>query len=200
MVKFPRRSYLRCIHSDMQQEKRCETFLQFRTRKCRILVGTDVASRGLDVVGLNLVVNFDCAERGEDHLHRIGRVGRGATLVGSKKQHRAITFIGDRAVKQARHLVDWTPAAKNDEVLKKVLAGSGASVAIKKTRTQRRVEARKDPQEQGGGAEVDESEALRCWEDTKEADLAEEVESGVPKTQSASAKRRERRKKAVIKK
>mgnify|MGYP004004758041 FL=1 len=49
---------------------------QFRLGKTNILVATDLAARGLDIKGLDLVINFDMARSGDDHLHRIGRTGR----------------------------------------------------------------------------------------------------------------------------
>lgn len=123
------RMSVRGMHSDLSQEKRCDTYLKFKTNKFKILVATDIAARGLNIVGLNLVVNFDSAEQGEDHLHRIGRCGRGAGLVrkaktgahadttstgsGVKKEvsvlePRAITFLGSKDSKQAKEILQWT--------------------------------------------------------------------------------------------
>eukprot|EP00392_Amoebophrya_sp_AT5.2_P010308 g10368.t1 len=83
------RMSVRGMHSDLSQEKRCDTYLKFKTNKFKILLATDIAARGLNIVGLNVVVNFDSAEQGEDHLHRIGRCGRGAGLVRKAKTWRS---------------------------------------------------------------------------------------------------------------
>jgi superfamily II DNA/RNA helicase len=47
-----------------------------RSGKINILVATDVAARGLDIQGLDMVINFDMARKGDEHLHRVGRTGR----------------------------------------------------------------------------------------------------------------------------
>ncbi|CAD7925344.1 unnamed protein product [Amoebophrya sp. A25] len=102
---------LRMIHSDLGQEKRCDTYLKFKTNKFRVLVGTDVVSRGLNIVGLNIVVNFDAAENGEEHLHRIGRCGRG----GDASSALSVTFLGSKDFRQAAEIIKWcyTPS-END--------------------------------------------------------------------------------------
>jgi len=64
------------LHSDMDQEKRFEVFSKFKENEVRILVATDLGGRGIDVVRVNLVINFDIPESEEDYMHRIGRAGR----------------------------------------------------------------------------------------------------------------------------
>merc|ERR1719313_2657715 len=64
------------IHGDKDQRERDEALRSFMSRKQRILVATDVASRGLDIKGVSLVINYDAANTPEDHVHRIGRTGR----------------------------------------------------------------------------------------------------------------------------
>jgi len=64
------------IHGDKDQRQRDDALHSFVSRKQRILVATDVASRGLDIRGVALVVNYDAANTAEDHVHRIGRTGR----------------------------------------------------------------------------------------------------------------------------
>ncbi|HEY4510194.1 MAG TPA: helicase-related protein, partial [Candidatus Paceibacterota bacterium] len=59
----------------------------FKSGKYRILVATDIASRGIDVKGIELVINFDLPESPGDYVHRIGRTGR-AGLTG-----KAISFV-----------------------------------------------------------------------------------------------------------
>jgi ATP-dependent RNA helicase SrmB len=49
---------------------------RFRSGQIEVLVATDVAARGLDIQGVELVINFNVAQSGDDHVHRIGRTGR----------------------------------------------------------------------------------------------------------------------------
>lgn len=64
------------LHGDMSQRQRTRTFERLRAGKIKILVATDVAARGLDIVKLSYVVNFDIPRQPEDYVHRIGRTGR----------------------------------------------------------------------------------------------------------------------------
>ncbi len=66
------------IHGGRTQRQREEALDRFQSGHSSVLVATDVASRGLDVPGINLVVNFDLPETREDYLHRIGRTARGS--------------------------------------------------------------------------------------------------------------------------
>jgi superfamily II DNA/RNA helicase len=64
------------LHGDMPQAKRTETLEKFKRGDVTILVASDVAARGLDIVGLSHVFNFDVPLHAEDYVHRIGRTGR----------------------------------------------------------------------------------------------------------------------------
>ena len=64
------------IHGDKSQAVRLRNLNEFKTGKSQLLIGTDVASRGLDISNLPLVVNFDLPKVAEDYVHRIGRTGR----------------------------------------------------------------------------------------------------------------------------
>jgi superfamily II DNA/RNA helicase len=64
------------LHGDMPQSRRTETLERFRNGEIAILVASDVAARGLDIVGLSHVFNFDVPIHAEDYVHRIGRTGR----------------------------------------------------------------------------------------------------------------------------
>ena len=67
------------ISSDLKQEEREEVMSKFRAKKIRILVGTDVISRGIDIKDINMVINYDCPNDPEDYVHRIGRTARAST-------------------------------------------------------------------------------------------------------------------------
>ncbi len=64
------------IHSNRSQNQRKEALEGFKLGKYRVLVATDIASRGIDVKNIELVINFDLPENAEDYVHRIGRTGR----------------------------------------------------------------------------------------------------------------------------
>jgi len=64
------------IHSNRSLNQRRDALEGFKTGKYRILIATDIASRGIDVTGIELVINFDIPEDPGDYVHRIGRTGR----------------------------------------------------------------------------------------------------------------------------
>lgn len=64
------------LHGDMSQPERNHVMEQFRKGSINILISTDLAARGLDIKGTDLVINFDMARSGDDYIHRIGRTGR----------------------------------------------------------------------------------------------------------------------------
>jgi len=64
------------IHSDRSLPQRREALEGFKSGKYRILVATDIAARGIDVTGIELVINYDLPEDAENYVHRIGRTGR----------------------------------------------------------------------------------------------------------------------------
>ncbi len=64
------------IHSDRSLGQRREALDGFKSGKHRVLVATDIASRGIDVKGIELVINYDLPDDPENYVHRIGRTGR----------------------------------------------------------------------------------------------------------------------------
>jgi ATP-dependent RNA helicase RhlE len=67
------------ISSDLEQREREDMLARFKARKTRVLVATDVLSRGIDIKDINLVVNFDAPSDAEDYVHRVGRTARAET-------------------------------------------------------------------------------------------------------------------------
>jgi superfamily II DNA/RNA helicase len=80
----------KAFHSDLDQKEREEILREFKNKSLPILVGTDIISRGIDVEGIELVINYDVPNDPEDYIHRIGRTARAATT------GIAITFINDK--------------------------------------------------------------------------------------------------------
>lgn len=81
---------LKAFHSDLEQAEREAIMRDFKSKKLRILIGTDILSRGIDVDGINLVINYDAPPDPEDYIHRIGRTARAA------RAGVAITFVNLR--------------------------------------------------------------------------------------------------------
>lgn len=78
------------IHSDLDQAAREDVLLEFRSRRLQILVATDILSRGIDIDNIDLVINYDVPNDGEDYVHRIGRTARAET------DGMAYTFISEK--------------------------------------------------------------------------------------------------------
>jgi superfamily II DNA/RNA helicase len=117
------------FHSDLKQSEREDILLDFKNRKLQVLVGTDVLSRGIDVEGIDLVINYDVPGDPEDYIHRIGRTARAATtgtaitLVNERDQRKLLaieTMIG-REVPQT----ELPEAFGEKPVFKPLSAGGG---------------------------------------------------------------------------
>ena len=67
---------VQAVSSDLQQKDREEAVQKFRSKETRVLVATDVLSRGIDIKGINLVIHYDVPGDAEDYVHRIGRTAR----------------------------------------------------------------------------------------------------------------------------
>ena len=78
------------ISSDLDQDGREEVLRMFRNKRLRILVGTDIISRGIDIDSIDMVINYDVPNDPEDYVHRVGRTAR------AKSTGTALTFIDQR--------------------------------------------------------------------------------------------------------
>ena len=84
------------IHGDKEQSEREIALLAFRTNACKVMIATDVSARGIDIDGIDFVINYDIPEVAENYVHRVGRTGRG------RAKGRAISFCA----KEEKPLVD----------------------------------------------------------------------------------------------
>jgi ATP-independent RNA helicase DbpA len=103
----------RALYGEMEQRDRDETLALFANRSCTVLVATDVASRGIDVAGLEAVINVDVSKDPEVHVHRIGRTGRagesGAALtLAAPNEKKWVKLIEDYMESPA----EWHPLAE----------------------------------------------------------------------------------------
>jgi ATP-dependent RNA helicase DDX47/RRP3 len=76
-----------CLHGQLSQPKRLGALNKFKSGQRNILVATDVASRGLDIPNVDLVLNFDIPGHGKDYIHRVGRTARAG------RSGRSIAFV-----------------------------------------------------------------------------------------------------------
>ncbi len=78
------------MHSDLEQAKRDEVMLDFKSGKIDILAATDIVARGIDIDDITMVVNFDVPHDAEDYVHRVGRTAR------ADADGEAVTFVSER--------------------------------------------------------------------------------------------------------
>ena len=92
IVSSLRRSKLNVegISSDFEQKERERILSKFRAKRIRVLVATDVLSRGIDIKDINLVINYDVPSNAEDYVHRVGRTARASTTGV------ALTFVNEK--------------------------------------------------------------------------------------------------------
>ncbi len=87
-----------CLHGKLTQGKRLGALNKFKAGKSNILVATDVASRGLDIPNVDVVINFDIPSHGKDYIHRVGRTARAG------RAGRSISFVTQYDVESFQHL------------------------------------------------------------------------------------------------
>jgi ATP-dependent RNA helicase DDX49/DBP8 len=80
------------LHSALQHDQRISNLARFRAKAARILVATDVASRGLDIPDVGVVINYDLPRDPDDYIHRVGRTARAG------RKGTSISMVGQRDV------------------------------------------------------------------------------------------------------
>jgi ATP-dependent RNA helicase DDX49/DBP8 len=105
------------LHSSLPQIQRNKNLSDFRAQKSRILIATDVASRGLDIPDVQFVINYDVPRNPTDYVHRVGRTARAG------RKGTSVTFVGQRDVELilaieeyvGQKMVEWTEEGVNIE-------------------------------------------------------------------------------------
>jgi superfamily II DNA/RNA helicase len=99
------------FHSDFEQAEREQILLDFKNRELPVIIGTDALSRGIDVEGIDLVINYDVPSDPEDYIHRIGRTARAETT-GT-----AITLVNERDNRKLKTIEDMIGRSIEENVL-----------------------------------------------------------------------------------
>jgi len=86
------------MHSGLDQDQREQTIRDFKSKKIKILVATDILSRGIDIKEIEIVINYEVPHDEEDYVHRIGRTAR------ADRTGEAITFINPKQVKNFKDI------------------------------------------------------------------------------------------------
>jgi len=96
------------LHGNREQELREDAIRKFKTGEVRVLVATSVAARGLDIPGIDHVINFDMAKNIDNYTHRIGRTGRAG------KSGLATTYFNSQAKSIAPKLIRLLRSTNQD--------------------------------------------------------------------------------------
>lgn len=116
------------LHGDIAQAQREKIIARFRSKKTRILVATDVAARGIDISGLNHVVNYSLPFDGATYVHRIGRTGRAGS------QGTAVTFVAPQEMRKLGYMRRAVSKASKGEMKEEEIPSIEEVLAKKKTR------------------------------------------------------------------
>ncbi|KAJ2443585.1 putative RNA helicase [Coemansia sp. RSA 2440] len=116
------------LHSKMAQQERLNSLGRFRAEAVRILIATDVGSRGLDIPAVELVINMHVPRDPDAYIHRVGRTARAG------RGGRAVTIMSERDIKLV-HNIEARIGRKLDELKvseHKVLDRMGSVLAAKR--------------------------------------------------------------------
>ena len=112
------------LHGEITQAQREKTLNKFRKKYINVLVATDVAARGIDIVDLTHVINYGLPQDAESYIHRIGRTGRAG------KQGTAITFVSSSEYRR----LSFVQKVTKSNIRKEILPAPADIVAVKRDR------------------------------------------------------------------
>lgn len=127
------------LHGDMDQDARNNEMNRLRRGRVKILIATDVAARGLDIKGIDLVINYDLARNSEDFIHRTGRTGRAGqeglaiSLITQKDWDLMVRFERELEIRFERFTVPGLEAKFKGP---KKVKSSGKAAGVKKRDSQ----------------------------------------------------------------
>lgn len=138
------------FHSDFEQAEREKILLDFKNRALPVIIGTDALSRGIDVEGIDLVINYDVPSDPEDYIHRIGRTARAETT-GT-----AITLVNERDNRKLKNIEQMIGRPVPESILPPELGESPvfkehSSSKKRRGNNNNRKKFRKKKGSQGGG-------------------------------------------------
>ena len=116
------------LHGDMSQGSRTKTINRFKRNEIKVLVATDLASRGIDVKDITHVFNYDMPRFAEDYIHRIGRTGR------ANKKGLALSFVSPTDREHLRKIERFTGMKIEPKVIAGMEPTKGASEHAEKKR------------------------------------------------------------------
>jgi len=120
------------MHSGLDQQQREQTIRDFKNKKIKILVATDILSRGIDIKGIEIVINYEVPHDAEDYVHRIGRTAR------ADRTGEAITFINSKQVKNFMDIESLIGKEVNKLVLPKGFEKAPLYKILKKGNTKKK--------------------------------------------------------------
>ncbi|MDG2046702.1 MAG: DEAD/DEAH box helicase [Halioglobus sp.] len=135
-----------CLHGEMSTEERKHVMHQFHDGKVHIVCASDLAARGLDVSGIDLVVNYDIPYSGDNYLHRTGRTGRAGakglavSLTSSSEWNMVIGIERYLALRFERRTLTGLKATYSGP---KKVKSSGKASGVKKKKEKSNIEKRK---------------------------------------------------------
>ncbi len=134
------------LHGEINPLRRERVLALLREDRLNVLIATDVAARGLDIAGVNLVINFEMPRRGDDYTHRIGRTGRAGqqglaiTLIKSTEWNLKANIERYLKHKLEPRIIETLPANYTGP---KKLKASGRTVGSKRKKEKKKLEEKK---------------------------------------------------------
>ena len=146
------------LHGQMNQNKRLASLNKFKSKSRSILLATDVASRGLDIPHVDVVINFDIPTHSKDYIHRVGRTARAG------RAGRAVTFVSQYDVElyqRIEHLLGKKLPLYETVEEQVMLLGERVAEALRMAKTQmKELEDKKGGKKRKGGGDFDTEEGL----------------------------------------